>query len=123
MTDTLVERVAKAIGSERDTRRYFSRRAMDKSCYEVVNDLDPDGPITDSSFQVISTWPNGDAAEIEVWRLTNRQYAEAALKAQDSRMAELREAMIYAAETTNDKHTARKLFEALEDKTLSNGGI
>jgi len=54
MTDTLTEELARAIvphiTDRRVVRRFFGRRAIDKSCGEVIHDIDPDGPITDESY-------------------------------------------------------------------------
>jgi hypothetical protein len=85
LSEEVVERVAEAIGEERDTKRYFSRRSIDKSCYEAVHDTDPDGPITDDNFQVVSTWPDSSEAAFEVWNLVNRQYARAAIAAYEAK--------------------------------------
>lgn len=65
----LVERVARLIEERRTVRRFFGRRAIDKSCGEVVHDTDPDGPISDATMLVIERidLPNfqGEAAAAE----------------------------------------------------------
>jgi hypothetical protein len=79
----VVERVAQALSTEAETKRFFMRRAIDKSCYEVVHDLDPDGPITDESFKVVDRFDTAEDAHFEVSRLTNEHLARAALAASD----------------------------------------
>ncbi len=63
------EGVIAAIRDRRTVRRFFGRRAIDKSCGEVVHDLDPDGPISDETFKVVERIdePNfmGEKAAIE----------------------------------------------------------
>jgi len=54
MMDT-TEAVARALKDRRTVRRFFGRRAIDKSCYEVVHDMDPDGPISNETFKVVET--------------------------------------------------------------------
>lgn len=80
-----VEEVASVIGDELGTRRYFARRAIDKSCYEVVRDTDPDGPIGDETFKIIATFPTNEEASEEAERLRLNAVAEAAIAALSAR--------------------------------------
>lgn len=65
----VVERVKALIEERRTVRRFFGRRAIDKSCGEVVHNTDPDGPISDRTILVVERidLPNfqGEAAAVD----------------------------------------------------------
>lgn len=73
----LREKIARVIADE--TEHFFSRRAMDKSCYEVIEDLDPSGPITDEGFKVISRHKTFERAEEKVKKLSAERKSDAIL--------------------------------------------
>ena len=78
---TMIERVAGALADEMEVRRFFHRRSIDKSCYEIVHDTDPDGPITDTSLKVISKSATSEEAAEESARLASLHLARVAIEA------------------------------------------
>lgn len=78
--DEQVERVAPVIRDELEKRRFFTRLAIDKSKYEVVNDLDPDGSISDETFKVVGKFDSYVDAQNECARLESESIARAAIE-------------------------------------------
>jgi hypothetical protein len=76
-----IEFLANAIaaGQKRSVGVYFWRRALDKSCYEVVKNTDPDAIGED--MIVVDTLPNHDGAQSLCDYLRSVYVARAALEA------------------------------------------
>jgi hypothetical protein len=68
----MIERVKAAI--ENPPVRFFSRRRIDKRCYQVIKDIDPDGPISDKTQEVVY---EGTYSECEIMAIDLQETAVA----------------------------------------------